>query len=242
MTRFSILCPTRGRPDNVERMVRSVFDTAFYPRDVEVLLYVDDDDPTWEDLRSRVVAWNREGMTVRHRWGPRIVLSETWNALAHMARGEILAHSDDDVVYRTQSWDTMLAHEFENWPDRLVFVHGRDGVHDAAFGTHGFIHRRWVEVVGRFCPPYFSSDYNDTWLNDVANALNRRVYLAELYTEHMHPVVGKAPMDQTYEERLTRHRQDNVDQLYAEKVNERAAEVELFVAAIEAHAREAAGA
>ena len=115
---------------------------------------------------------------------------------------------------------------FDGYPDRIVFVHGRDGIHDASFGTHGFIHRRWVDTVGYFVPPYFSSDYNDTWLNEVANALGRRVYLPGLYTEHMHPVAGKAPWDATYHERMERHTRDGVDALYVSKRHERLADVE----------------
>ena len=44
------------------------------------------------------------------------------------------------------------------------------------FLTHGFLHRNWVETVGYFVPPYFSSDFNDTWLNEVADMIGRKIY------------------------------------------------------------------
>ena len=102
------------------------------------------------------------------------------------------------------------------------------GGNGANFGTHGFIHRNWVDTVGYFVPPYFSSDYNDTWLNDVANMIDRRIYV-DIKTEHMHPAFNKGPMDQTHIERLQRHQEDNVDALYATKLPERQADADKFI-------------
>src|SRR5207245_455849 len=79
-----------------------------------------------------------------------------------------------------------------------------------------FYSREWIAALGYFMPPYFSSDYNDTWLSACADAVDRRLFIPTMYTEHMHPAVGKGPLDQTHRDRLDRHRQDNVDQLYAD--------------------------
>src|SRR5690554_2132770 len=67
---ISVLAPTRGRPDALQAMADSVYATATGP--VEVLAYVDDDDPS--DY-SQVTG-------VRIVTGPRIVLSDCWNRLA----------------------------------------------------------------------------------------------------------------------------------------------------------------
>lgn len=221
---ISVLCPTRGRPGNVRRMAESVFTLAVGP--VELVLYADSDDPQLTELCTLVTELHDSQRLVTLIVGPRVVLSETWNRCADIARFPIMAHSDDDVVYRTPGWDQLVVNAFAEQTDRIVLVHGRDGIHDGAFGTHGFIHRAWVDTVGYFVPPYFSSDYNDTWLNEVANALGRRVFISELYTEHMHPAAGKAPWDVTYGERLARHSRDGVDALYASKAAERSIDVE----------------
>ena len=44
---ISILTPTRGRPENVRRLVNSVLTTAKFPDEVELLFYVDFDDETF---------------------------------------------------------------------------------------------------------------------------------------------------------------------------------------------------
>lgn len=212
---ISVLVPTRGRPDNVRRLASSVRETA--TTNVELIFYVDEDDVQSFDAVQAV------GDQVI--WGPRVVLSEMWNRCAELAYHEVMMHCGDDIIFRTPAWDRHVVDEFERFDDRVVFVHGEDGIQHGAIGTHGFLHRRWVDAVGYFVPPYFSSDYNDLWLTEVADALGRRVYLPNVYTEHMHPVAGKAPLDATHQERLVRHQQDNVDQLYRDLADRRADDV-----------------
>lgn len=212
---ISVCCPTRGRPDNMRRLAESIRATA--AGEVELVFYIDlDDGPS--------VATAVE-LKARHVIGERIVLSDMWNACAAAAAGDILMQCGDDIVFRTPGWDTAVTAEFDACPDRILLVHGDDGVHGARLATHGFVHRTWVDAVGYFLPPGFSCDMSDLWLNDVAIALSRRVYLPHLLTEHMHPIVGKASLDQTHRDRLAAGRRDNVHALYAARAGERAADV-----------------
>ena len=57
----------------------------------------------------------------------------------------MLGQMGDDIVLRTLGWDQLVEAVFERWPDRIVFVHGRDG----------FLHRRWVDTLSYFVPPAF---------------------------------------------------------------------------------------
>ena len=214
--KISILCPTRGRPENVKRLIESLRETATVMP--EVVLYVDEDD----------IAPDVDAVIVR---GERITLSKCWNRCAEAATGEILMQCGDDVVFRTKGWDDEVRRAFAAFEDRLIFVHGDDGVYQHRFGTHGFVHRKWIEAVGYFSPPYFSSDFGDTWLNEVANRINRRIYLPFL-TEHLHPLTGKAEWDKTHKERIERGKQDNVEKLYAELAPERMSDVQKLLDAI----------
>lgn len=214
----SVLVPTRNRPDNVRRLVESAHATAGGV--VQFVFYVDDDDPQRGQVQELA------STTVRVVEGPRVVLSECWNRCAEVATADILMHCGDDIVFRTPNWDKHVAAAFDGIRDRIALVHGRDGVHDAALATHGFIHRRWMETVGYMVPPFFASDFNDLWLTEVADALGRRIFLPEVYTEHMHPAVGKGELDQTHQERLERHRVENCDQIWTDTAPLRAIDVE----------------
>lgn len=210
---ISLLVPSRQRPDSLTGMWATATETASH--DIELIYRVDDDDPTLDRYMP-------EDGNVKRLVGPREhMMTRYWNECAAVAHGEILMHCGDDVRFRTADWDTQVIDAFDLYPDRIAFVYGRDGVHDANLGTHGFLHRRWVDAVGFFLPPYFSSDWADTWLNDVAQAIGRRHFVPAIYTEHMHPVVGKGEWDITHQERLERGRQDDVDALYVRLAPER---------------------
>lgn len=209
----------------MRRLVESGRKTADIPP--EFVFYIDDDDTNSVDTANE--------LGVRYIVGPRIVLSEMWNVCAREASHDILMQCGDDIVFQTDHWDTLVLEEFDKHADKIVLVHGRDGFQDAALATHGFLHRKWMDTVGYFVPPYFSSDYNDLWLTEVADMLGRCVYLPDVYTEHMHPVVGKASMDSTHQERLIRHVQDRVDQIYAGKLNERTQDAAKLRSVIDSH-------
>lgn len=208
---ISIIVPSRGRPGNMARLVETGRATAV--REPEFVFYLDEDDPaSWEAAESLAV-----GCLI----GPRIVLSEMWNEAAKQATGDILMHCGDDIAFRTDAWDTAVEAAFEQWPDRIGLVYGRDGVHDERLSTHAFLSREWVETLGRLVPPYFSSDMNDLWNWEVAGAVGRRQYLPQVYTEHMHPAVGKGELDATHQERMARGARDGVEELYRTLAPER---------------------
>ena len=210
---ISILVPSRKRPGGLKRLYYSARKTAQFFDDIEFVVYVDEDDTSYEKTSFPNMKFIK---------GPRIVLSEMWNRCYEKAKGPIYMHCGDDIIFRTPNWDTVVRQEFEKYPDKIVFVYGNDGsgVHDGKFGTHGFIHRNWVQAVGYFVPPYFSSDFNDTWLNDVAKMIGRHNHI-DILTEHMHPDLGKGKLDITHRDRLDRHKRDNVNVLYESKIGER---------------------
>lgn len=218
----SLLVPTRQRPAGIERFFDSAFGLAERPDDLELVVYVDDDDDSYDN-----VEWPTNTTIVK---GPRITLSEMWNRCYAASTGDICGHMGDDIVFRTVGWDRLVRLAFADYTDHIVFVHGRDGIQDARLGTHGFLHRRWADTLGYFVPPYFSSDYNDTWLTQVADAIGRRVYLHDLYTEHMHFLAGKAEVDQNTRDRLERHNADDVAGLYQRLAPERAADAAKLLA------------
>jgi glycosyltransferase involved in cell wall biosynthesis len=221
--KISILLPSRGRPKAAAECIRSAIDTADEPDGMETVLRMDEDDNAgaYRDACFRlphIVPMAR----------PRALMSNNWNDAWVNATGEILMHCGDDIRFRTQGWDTMVRAAFEAYPDRIVFVHGDDGseVWKERFGTHGFIHQRWAKAVGYFVPPHFSADWNDTWLNDVANSLGRRVYIPAMVTEHMHWSFGKGPKDETATDIVRRAGSDGNEGKYQAMGPMRAVDVE----------------
>ena len=218
---ISILVPSRGRPPTLARMITSSAKTALHPRRVQWVVRLDDDDP----MLDRYLHLPFAG--VSYLTGQRELLSECWNECATAARGEILMHCGDDLTFETNGWDQMVRDAFAAVPDRIAFVYGDDlSPNFPDLGTHGFVHRRWVETVGYFVPPLFSSDWNDVWLTEVAQMIDRARPLPEMVTEHHHWSFGKADRDQTHVEREERGERDGVVELFKRTRPERERDAE----------------
>lgn len=208
--KISLLLPTRQRPEQFIRFCNSALAEAEHPDQVEIIAYVDNDDNSYDDLKLPNLKIIR---------GPRVVLSEMWNACWKEATGEIFGHMGDDIIFRTKGWDDTVRFLFASYDDRIVFVYGEDGNGESErnqFGTHGFIHKNWTDTVGYFVPPYYVSDYNDTHLNDIAKALKRHVHI-DIMTEHMHFSLGKSEIDQNTRDRLARHEKEKPEEIYYSK-------------------------
>lgn len=221
--KISVLCPTRKRPQNMHKLCSSLYDTADNPQQIELIFYIDSDD---EQSVSMFDLLDSKYENISYVSGERIVLSQMWNECWKVAKGEIYFHCGDDIIMRTPGWDTEVINKFNQYEDHIMFVHGNDLYHPfPGFGTHGFIHRNWTDTVGYFVPPYFSSDYNDTWLNEVSDMIMRH-FSVPIITEHMHFVVNKSEIDETHRDRLIRHKNDNVDALYRSLHHERVSDAE----------------
>lgn len=215
--RISLLLPTRQRPSQLLRMVGSALATADNPELLELVTFIDDDDASYDGVN--IDDWGLKWTRVR---GPRlhdgqVNLSVKWNDCFAESTGDILMHCGDDIVFRTNGWDTAVRDAINSHHGKIAFVWCNDidfNTDMSHFGTHGFVHRNWTDVVGRFVPPYFVSDFNDTWFNDVAKLAGVCHYLPHHLTEHMHYIWGKAVKDANTEDRLQRHAELKPELLY----------------------------
>lgn len=234
--RLSLLCPTRNRPDKMARMWKSAVETAAHPDSVEIVFYLDNDDVA--GMCGLRLAAGVRPQQVRAVVGGRITLSQCWNAAAEIARGNIFMYCGDDIIFRSAGWDVIVAEKMAAFDDRIVFVYGRDGIQDEKLGTHFFITREWARVTGYVVPPMFPNIYSDTWVNEVAERIGRKIYAPDIYTEHMHFVAGKSARDRTYHERIETHREHNEDELWRQTEHLRIADAEKLAAHIAKHKKE----
>jgi hypothetical protein len=228
--KISLLVPSRNRSDGMISLTVSVFNLAADKDNVEIIFYIDNDDPVSLQCAKDL----KKHRNIKYILGERIILSQMWNECYKVASGEIFHHCGDDVIFRTQNWDELVWNEFQRVPDRIMFLYGRDGLVDSEkLGTHGFLHKNWVDVIGYFMPPYFSWCYNDTWVTEVSTLIGRLKYIPELYIEHMHPAAQKAKLDSTYGEAQQRGVRDNCLGIYNDKADERKADAEKLKTFIE---------
>lgn len=208
---ISFLLPTRGRLTRLNNFINSVLNTADYPEGVEFIVYIDEDDRSYDGWIAP-----KQVKIVR---GPRKPLSQCYEW--EKATGPIYAMGGDDVVFHTKGWDTKVCEAFLQYKDRIALVFGNDGdPNHSNYGTMPFIHKNWISVLGRFVPSYFTGDFTDTWLNELADMVGRKHHI-DIYTEHIHPAFGKREQDQTDKDKWDKHVSGDMPKVYLDTSMER---------------------
>ena len=191
---ISILVPTRKRPENVLRLVKSATENASNQGTLEFVFYVDQDDETFPKLDTKT--------RIKVIRGPRIWLSIIQNVLYANSTGDLLMYAADDILFESKNWDLVVKKEFQSYDDRILLVFGNDlGTHGSSIAIHGFLHRNWIQTIGAFAAP-FRLSLTDLWHTENARILGRLVYLPDLIIRHVHYRQGdqEADFDQTYKD------------------------------------------
>jgi glycosyltransferase involved in cell wall biosynthesis len=213
--RISILTPTRNRPNNCERFIKSIYNTAWERGGIELLFYVDKDDPAveaYKDLERHCKTEYIGLYNVRFIIGEPQSVSISWNDLAKECTGDVLIMGNDDLVYRTPGWDQTLEKELVQYEEDKIYVAWfEDKINGENHCAFPMVSKEWYKCLGRFTPGCFNFGYNDTWIFEVGKMLDRCHFIPSVVVEHLHFSQGKSEMDDTY----ARNRTQEKGNLYA---------------------------
>jgi hypothetical protein len=228
---ISIIFPTRERPNAVLELLQTLQENTYYKNRLEVCLYFDVDDVmSYNVIQNNIKNFD---FCIKTITKPRFhtKMSNMWNiAYTELAVNSIIMLCADDFRFRTHNWDEIVYEEFSKVPDKILLLYGEDGFVSGKLqiATQSFVHRKWIELSPFWLPPYFSCDYCDTWLSDIAEQLGRKKYRKDLIIEHMHVLIGKSKMDNNAQERIERNKIDNNKEIYENKLHERIMHKELL--------------
>ena len=174
------ILPSRGRPHNVERLLKAYIDTG---ATTPVVLRIDDDD----------CGYNVSNETWIVEVGQRLPLSEIYNSIYQRYRCSWYGFIADDVVPLTNGWDI-----------KLIETAGSDGMavpsggHDANGAPHFILGGELVESIGWLSLPGLNRLYIDTVWQKIAESRGVLRRAPEVVLEHRHFSNGKSLMDATY--------------------------------------------
>jgi glycosyltransferase involved in cell wall biosynthesis len=197
---ISVLLPTRGRPALARRFLESLLATAHEPAMIESVLYVDDDDQT-------AGAIGELPGNVRRITGPRLGMGAANTACLSQATGDILLLANDDIVVRTEGWDTHVRTCDARFADGIYLAWPNDGFASYRISTFPILTRRTCELLAQPYPAAYRKAFIDTDLLDIFMRLERRghprlSYLDHVVFEHRHHRLGKRSVDETSNVRL----------------------------------------
>lgn len=190
---MAVLCPSRGRPHNLRRLIAAIEATA--TGDYRIYTRIDDDDPT----RADYLTLDGVHITV----GPRVFYAASLNELAPIAITDGATHLamfGDDVLPETHGWDRWL---IDALGDRLGIAYGDDGLrhkHAPDLPTHYVTQTEVVQRLGWMALPTCRHLFIDDVAREIGKALGNFVYVDAAKISHLHRWNKKAPDDLTYQE------------------------------------------
>ena len=207
---ISILTPTRQRVSRLSDFVLSVYQHTEEKNRLEMLMYIDSDDPNKEhymDYYDYLQTEFKDFMRVLFVCGEPQSVSKSWTDLYKKSVGDIIIMGNDDLIYKTPSWDRMVELESNAYEDDIYCMWMDDRINSDIHCAFPIVSRKWCDTLGYFTPGVFHFGYNDTWVFDIAKRVNRCRFLGGVVAEHLHFAANKSTYDETYAKK--RHEQNS---------------------------------
>ena len=200
---ISLLMPTRGRPALVRRFLDSVAVHTRRLDDVELVMYLDED-----DVESHGIEHDRVRIT--RIIGPVATMGEYNTACLRHAVGSILVLVNDDSIIRTPNWDERIRAVDRDYADGVYLAYPNDLFKRHRAAVFPVLSRRTCATLVDPYPREYRGALIDYHLLDIFKRLQKRGtdrirYINDVVFEHMHYRTGKAPPDETYRRRRRWH-------------------------------------
>lgn len=185
---FSIILPTRDRPELFKKFLNSVRDKAKWKEKIEILVIVQSDDPEMMDK----IDWFREeykDINIRiwvKEW-VRSYASTYKNFLSKQAKGKFVISGDDEHIYHTQDWDDVALNKLETFlegnPHRICFIMPEDN-NGTNFTCVPILSKEAIEVLGYFYHPRFPGWGADAALYEIFKGVPGTICRIPIKIEH----------------------------------------------------------
>lgn len=186
---FSIIVPTRGRPERLALLLESIKVTTKDIDSIEVLLVIDEDDESTMQFEYTGVPLKRVIVS------PGLPMGALNMAGYEVSTARYIMLLNDDVIVRTLTWDEKVLEAFRNFPDEIVLVHVNDRIFQDKLCTFPFLSRTFCELAGGICPYDYVRYRIDDHIYNIFNLLSvlgrtRILYLPDVIFEHTNFVVS----------------------------------------------------
>lgn len=196
MAKISLLLPTRGRPHLVRRLFDSLALCTESLKNLEVILYLDDDDETGQEISD-------DRFSLIKLIGPRLNMGAYNTVCLARASGDLIMLMNDDVIVRTSMWDRTVIELARTVPDGIFLAYPNDLHIGKRMCTFPICTKKACEVLLRPYPEEYKAYFIDWHIFDIFKRVRalghaRIFYLEDVIFEHRHYMAGKAPIDATY--------------------------------------------
>lgn len=198
---LTIVVPSRGRPHNARALATQFHMTRYNPTTLLVVA-VDDDDPTLPEYEEQAAS----GL-YKLRVGPPLRIGGTLNLVVpeEAEEADYVGFMGDDHRPRTTAWDQLYINNLRDMGTGVVY--GNDLIQGPSLPTQCAMTSNIVRATGHFVPEGMLHLWLDNAWKSIGEATKIR-YLNDVIIEHMHPLVGKADWDESYQ-------RNNADEVFS---------------------------
>jgi predicted O-methyltransferase YrrM len=202
MRDLAVLIPTRGRPDNILKVIAAWDFTNAWDH-ADMVLVVDADDPEYPSYAALVDEHRHPdtdiplfSLFVVPQWVP--MVHKLNQAARDLARAYLaVGFAGDDHLPRTINWAERYLTVLREMGSGMVY--GDDGYQGAKLSTEWAVTSDTVLALGRMVPADVEHMYCDNAMMDLFGGAKALRHLPEVRIEHMHPIVGKGETDAQYQ-------------------------------------------
>lgn len=171
---IALLCPSRGRPEQLRRMIESVKAASSAP----IIIYM-----SLSELAGNYFDWALSYQNcprvrfATYRHPDNLPTVHKWNLLAEQALknpdNKLFMLASDDMIFETPGWDKALIDHYNQLPKARTMrkqphVYALQDSRDENGTPHPIVTREYIEAIGYFMPPWFLHWYCDSWTVEMA--------------------------------------------------------------------------
>jgi hypothetical protein len=174
------ICPSRKRPDRLERLINSWKVTSNGQSDL--LVIIDSDDQSYETLIKKYpdVTWE--------------ITEPVFGSFLHLINAKALKYStdysyigfmEDDIVFETAGYESKFISKLKELGQTGI-VHAMDGVDKRRFISIPVVNSYIIKTLGWFAPPCLKSLWADNFWREMANYLGTYYKFEDVMIRHYH--------------------------------------------------------
>jgi len=194
---ISLICPSKGRPNNVKRLINNIQNTV--EEKVELIFVFDIGEPhqlyEMKELPSNIQICT---LNIKHS---DFLNKDYYNYGASFGLGKYFWCIGDDVKFLTKSWDKILKEKLEDYlkdkPDRIAYISVSEEKSKAKHPCFPLITSEAFKALDMYFHPDLMSWGADRCLWELYSGVDRILHIPEIEIQHLSYHDGLGEFDKT---------------------------------------------
>ncbi len=198
--KISLLLPTRERSKKFERLIHSLINTCNNLTRIEILLLLDEDDKeilkykdiidkdAFKSLKFNLIIKNLKTHAIRN------------NYLAKFSQGDIIFPINDDMIFITEKWDSVIDIEFSkiDMVNPFCLWIKSNIKYRYLHCDYPIINKSWYKRLGYVGSENFNFWYLDTWICDLSMKSGKYIVTPNIKVDQLSANRIKDEIDETH--------------------------------------------